>query len=249
MLNVNREHKDQRAQALGARLDGSFGLFLSRGERISPTPLRLRRARAFSVLELFVVLVVLGVLILVLAPLPQRGKGHARRTTCASQLANIGFAFGSWASERSNDFPMRVPKAQGGTEEQAASGQAFPNFQVLSNQVARPNIFVCPADNRAPGKYFAGLSNGNISYFVGIDATQKTPLMLLAGDRNLTNGTGLHADRILVLTTNTLFGWTPDLHNLQGNVLLADGSVQQEGSWSLWKLVAQGGPTNRLAMP
>jgi prepilin-type N-terminal cleavage/methylation domain-containing protein len=53
----------------------------------------------------------------------------------------------------------------------------------------------------------------------------------------------------LLLETNTQAGWTRELHNCQGNILLVDGSVQQVASSGLRRLLSASGATNRLAMP
>jgi prepilin-type processing-associated H-X9-DG protein len=47
------------------------------------------------------------------------------------------------------------------------------------------------------------------------------------------------------LATNRPAGWTHELHKLQGNIALADGSVQQFSRSRLNQL----GSTNRLALP
>jgi prepilin-type processing-associated H-X9-DG protein len=70
--------------------------------------------------------------------------------------------------------------------------------------------------------------------------------MFLAGDRNLTNGLPLQ-EGVLVLTPNRRVGWTHELHDRQGNIAMADGSVQ---GWANSRLLGFGvGITNRLAMP
>lgn len=189
-------------------------------------------------------------MVLFLSPAPHRMKDRDRRVTCASQLAKIGLAFKTWAIEGANAYPMQVAVDNGGTRELAGTGLAFVHFQVLSNELSNaPSILVCPADKRAAASDFARLSNTNLSYFVGLDVPESNPQMLLAGDRNLTNGTPLPPNRILVLTTNTTAGWTHELHNGMGNVVLADGSVQQVTSSRLRDQFAQGGETNRLAIP
>jgi hypothetical protein len=207
------------------------------------------RARAFTLAELLVVAGVVALMVVLLSPLPWRTKGHAQRTRCASQLAEIGLAFRTWAAERTNSFPMQVSAAKGGTRDLVGTSLVFPNFQVLSNELRSPIVLVCPADRRTAAKEFAGLSNANLSYFVGLDAQEQNPNAFLAGDRNVTNGTPLPPSRILILTTNGVVGWTHELHDCLGNVVLADGSVQQLTSSSLRKLNAEAGAANRLVIP
>ncbi len=83
----------------------------------------------------------------------------------------------------------------------------------------------------------------NVSYFVGVDAQDTNPQMFLTGDHNLGEGanpptqayqlgnTGNGSYAVSLGTNfpavNTYVGWTANNHNLQGNVGLADGSVQQ----------------------
>jgi prepilin-type processing-associated H-X9-DG protein len=67
------------------------------------------------------------------------------------------------------------------------------------------------------------------------------------GRSKLTNGTPI-LNGVLVLTRNQPAGWTHELHNRAGNVLLSDGSVQQLGNSRLQAGLRDSG-TNRLAMP
>jgi hypothetical protein len=72
----------------------------------------------------------------------------------------------------------------------------------------------------------------------------------LAGDRNLSlNNTAVNAG-LVSFTSNSLVGWTKEMHVNQGNILLNDGSVQQWSSMRLDKWIKQSGQTtNRLAIP
>jgi len=85
----------------------------------------------------------------------------------------------------------------------------------------------------------------NVSYFVGVDAVDTNPQMFLTGDHNLgsdgnltplkgfvTAPSSLNPDFKISLGTNftsatTGPGWLDTMHSKQGNVGLADGSVQQ----------------------
>jgi hypothetical protein len=132
------------------------------------------------------------------------------------------------------------------------SGKTFMHFMAMSNELSTPKVLVCPADPmRKPATNFSSdLNNTKISYFVGIDA-QSTLLsqMFLSGDFNITNGHRA-VRRVLELTTNDMTEWTDALHHRQGNVGLADGSVQQFSSSRLRQaLEFTGVATNRLAMP
>ncbi len=76
------------------------------------------------------------------------------------------------------------------------------------------------------------IGNSNISYFVGVDATETNVQSILSGDYNLTNGSPVR-NGILTLTTNEPLGWTVEIHKNVGDLLMADGSVQQASTAGL----------------
>ena len=88
-----------------------------------------------------------------------------------------------------------------------------------------------------------------MSFFYGIDATETNAQMMLSGDRNITNRTSVR-NGLLELTTNSVAGWTAEIHNKVGNIVLSDGSVQQVSSVGLRNATTHTGvATNRLQMP
>ncbi|HXT42017.1 MAG TPA: H-X9-DG-CTERM domain-containing protein [Candidatus Angelobacter sp.] len=141
---------------------------------------------------------------------------------------------------------MDVSTKEGGSKEYVLMPDAFPHWRTLSNTSSTPKVLICPADDRKPADSFGVLSNLNVSYFLGLDATDMFPQMLLAGDRNLmTNGVPVGSG-LLVLTTKVTLGWSAAMHNNSGNVALGDGSVQMMTSG---RLSASADSTNRLLIP
>jgi hypothetical protein len=146
---------------------------------------------------------------------------------------------------------MDVANAKGGTKEFITGADTFRHFQVMSNELSTPKILICPADTRTAASFFSGLKNQNVSYFVGLDAADSYPQMLLAGDRNLTGESGPE-NGILKLVPGHPVSWTETMHINQGNVGLADGSVQQCSNAGLRQALQNSGdPTNtwRIALP
>jgi len=148
---------------------------------------------------------------------------------------------------------MHAPTNRGGTLEVA--NDVWRTFQVMSNELSDPRILVCPADTKrvAAANFTNAFGNENISYFIGLDADENYPGMILSGDRNITNGQPLQ-NHVMTITAQTPFGWTSEMHNGQGNIGLADGSVQQVSSAAFQKTSADLLPpgTNaviRLALP
>ena len=98
------------------------------------------------------------------------------------------------------------------------------------------------------------LADINVSYFVGLNADENYPSMLLCGDRNIdgsqasdtynstiNNGYGnaQHTAPAMVIEGTNFVAtaqapcWTGKIHQSQGNLLLCDASVQQISSSGL----------------
>jgi competence protein ComGC len=184
------------------------------------------RTGAFTLTELLIILAVNFVLAMLLVPAYFRARERAQRISCTCHLKQIGLAFKTWALDHNNLYPMQLPSTNGSPFEFATSGEAFRYFQVMSNELATPLVLTCPADKRRPIRVFESLANSNLSYFVVLNADGEHPEMALAGDRNLTNGSSL-VRGVLTLTTNRPPGWTRELHNTCGQIVLSGGSVEQ----------------------
>jgi len=163
----------------------------------------------------------------------------------------LGTAYNIWVTDHNGLYPMSVGTNMGGTLEFVATGEVFRHFQAMSDELGQVSrVLLCPTDTRRQAKEFGpGFSNANISYFAGVDARADRPQMFLAGDRNITNGMPLK-NGFLLLTTISDAGWTHELHNGKGNVLLSDGSVQGWYTLNLRTGIQNTDvATNRLAIP
>ena len=193
------------------------------------------------------VLTVLAALILAVLP---RFKPRASRIACANNLKQIGLSFRLFATDNADHYPMQVPVLEGGTMELVSSGQVFPHFLAMSNELGTPRILLCPRDKqRTNATKWSGLSDSNVSYFVGLDGEETEPSRWLSGDRNFTNRLA-PGNRFLELTTNSVLGWSKEMHRQAGNVVLCDGSVRQFSNSTLRAAIQAMGPgTNRLVIP
>jgi len=224
-----------------------------------------KRSDAWTLEEVLIVVAVVMILIAIALPMmmpQQSAKDRARRINCVNNLKQVALAYKIWADDHKDKFPMEVSANDDGTMEWIGGTNAYRHFQVMSNELNTPRILFCPSESEgykisatiwtpvhgSPGQV-QFTDNSNLSYFAGVDATETNSNMLLSGDRNLTNGLATK-NGLLELTTNVPTGWTEKMHVIQGNVALADGSVQMTGSKSFRDLLQHTGfTTNRLAMP
>jgi len=138
---------------------------------------------------------------------------------------------------------------------------AYQVFAVMSNELNTPKILACPAEydsTYVPATTFASSvppnqtgvafkNNLNVSYFIGIDADETQPQMFLMGDHAMGAGQAANPsaaaatgwkniyapNTALGTATNGAAAWMDNSqHGKQGNVGLADGSVQ---GWSISK--------------
>ncbi len=133
--------------------------------------------------------------------------------------------------------------------EQVTIGQVARVFEVMSNELSTPKILICPVDDdHFPATNFSvSFSAQNISYFVGVNASEADPKMLLARDDNFEiNGVPIESG-VLNLTTNRPISWSASRHKFAGNVAMTDGSVQQVSTTGLQDCVSLA--TNRIAIP
>ena len=227
----------------------------------------------FTLIEFMVVLAVLVLLAAMLLPGMNGNKAKPERILCTNNLKQVGLAYREWATDHNDNHPPEVSLTNGGAMEAVLAGDVAMVFRVLSNQISTPKILFCPTDRRRiqattfdniPVKRsrrdvpFVG--NSNVTYFVGLDTNPSSFQMLLTGDDNLLVGGqagyygGLNGSPVrpglLSLWTNTPVAWADSRHGKQGNVGLADGSVQWFSSRKLAEALCNtGATTNRLAFP
>jgi prepilin-type processing-associated H-X9-DG protein len=202
-------------------------------------------------MELLIVIAIIGILLTAFLPALAKRKARSSRIGCTNNLKQIGLSFKQWAFDNGDKYPMQVSVANGGALELIASSNIHAIFLVMSNELNTPKILCCPEDtNRTAATNFNSFRNRNLSYFVGLDANDTYPQTILSGDDNFAiNGVKLRSGLVL-FSTNDTAAWLPTRHVNQGNVLLADGSVQGSSSTLLnatlrFSAIA----TNRLLMP
>src|ERR1035437_2631216 len=170
-----------------------------------------KREKAFTLLDLLVVIAVIPMLAASLLPALAYGKPKVRLVGCSNNLKQVGRAGRAWAADHNGNMPMTVAQATGGDAEDLGNRVLGPDqttsqgvskmFLCMSNELSTPKILFCPAEYenayRMAASSFAnpGSINTNqavlytndlqVGYFIGVDAQQTSPQMFLTGDHNI----------------------------------------------------------------
>jgi prepilin-type processing-associated H-X9-DG protein len=211
----------------------------------------VQHPQAFTLPELLIVLGCVAIVVLLILPEFARSSNVAPRINCRLNLKQIGLSFRTWALDHNNQYPMSASATNGGCAGVPLSLLAYSTFAVMSNELSTPQVLVCLQDKtRTNAATFTKFGPKNLSYFLGIDASDTNPDTLLAGDDNiLVNGLAAKPG-LFDLKTNSKVAWSKVRHKGQGNVGFVDGSVQQLDSTRLARALAgTGSITNRIIMP
>ncbi|MBC7327599.1 DUF1559 domain-containing protein [bacterium] len=97
------------------------------------------RRRGFTLIELLVVIAIIAILAAILFPVFSRAREAARKSSCMSNLKQIGTALAMYSQDWDERYPYFVWSADG-----LHHGELFP--YLLQPYLKNWDIFVCPSD-------------------------------------------------------------------------------------------------------
>ena len=192
--------------------------------------------RAFTLIELLVVIAIIAILAAILFPVFARARSQARKTTCASNLKQIGLAFLMYAQDHDETFPVHwdaLRRGQWGDIDVQVVGVLVPYIKqgittsASSNLQLGTGIWLCPEDHVAGGPLGAQRQAKNqerrTSYWYNVWLTN-TPLASISKDPT----------RCILTQDNWI-----DTHTRAGeprawNVCYSDGHVKWRGYPEPW---------------
>jgi prepilin-type N-terminal cleavage/methylation domain-containing protein/prepilin-type processing-associated H-X9-DG protein len=204
---------------------------------------------AFTLVELLVVVMVIGLTACLLLPALAREKQRVQRMQCVDNLKVIGLAFKVHNFDQTAKSASPETNSASRLSEQALPDNPYSCFQTISNELESPQKLICPADSRGPATDFgAGFGPSHLSYFKNLDAADNLTSTPLSGDRNVKTASA-PIRGVLLTGPGTVLGWTQELHRNSGNILFSDGSVQQLGNARLKACFDASKTPTRLAIP
>jgi prepilin-type N-terminal cleavage/methylation domain-containing protein/prepilin-type processing-associated H-X9-DG protein len=197
---------------------------------------RFGKTIGFTLVELLCVIAVIGILAGMLLPALSQAKLRAKRVVCVNNLRQLGIGYQVFAVDHHDAFPQDVPVSDGGAGEfLTAASQvngdfyfSYRLFQPLSNELVTARLLICPSDTRVAATNFGTLLNQNLSFFAAGSVKVGDVEAMLAGDRNLTNIASQRQSVVWWGASEPMY-WTEELHQYKGNILFADGHVDELG--------------------
>lgn len=206
----------------------------------SPAP-----RRAFTLIEILVVIAIIGILSAILFPVFSRARENGRKTVCLSNMRQLGLAFQQYAQDSRGKYPLSgnfqawAPgyahwvTGTAGTEPANYSladiASPFDYYPDRSSQVEKgalfpyvknTSVYVCPSNKDGLKKHLSYSMNCAVSGLNTSKITSPGDIVLLIDEQFTTDGFFWAANDIG--STDKL----TTVHNGGGNLLFADGHVK-----------------------
>ncbi len=108
------------------------------------------KRRAFTLIELLIVIGIIAVLVAILLPALAKARDAAHLTICQSNLRQIGAAFQIYAVENSGALPWITTVPPPGLGHDWPNASFVDPWVLIKPSIANPAIYICPSDFDPP---------------------------------------------------------------------------------------------------
>ena len=208
------------------------------------------RSKGFTLIELLVVIAIIAILAAILFPVFQSVRENARRTTCASNLKQIGLGVIQYLQDSEETFPPTVTEREGpldGTENSDVTALPYSIRGRLAGYVPKGSSTDGGVWKDPDGIAWSGISMGA----AGVPSSGATPTVYWANDyglnvnenRGAATGSGVSGASKTFFTNNPTFGFNDSviLARLQASAsfLIATDAARQDGALGRGSLTPQ----------
>jgi prepilin-type N-terminal cleavage/methylation domain-containing protein/prepilin-type processing-associated H-X9-DG protein len=122
-----------------------------------------RRVKGFTLIELLVVIAIIAILASILFPVFGRARENARRSSCQSNLKQLGLGIGQYTQDYDEKYPYQVPgQINVWPTWDPASGVSW--AQGIYPYVKSYQVYQCPSASPYPAASIIGLGNTNYQF-------------------------------------------------------------------------------------
>lgn len=144
------------------------------------------KRKGFTLIELLVVIAIIAILASILFPVFARARENARRTSCASNLKQIGLGFMQYTQDYDEKFPPAVISAAANVSATNPYGWA----DALQPYVKSLQLFQCPSETEGPTDDPTSTAPGYTDYWYNRMLSGQSQAAIASVSQTVLNGDG-----------------------------------------------------------